>query len=377
MLKTILLINPVYVTLFWAIVLNTYSFRKHNPKNFLGKFMIVAFVVYLSHFFYFSGLFEYYRFVDSLYIWAFLLVYPLYHIYIRLLTVEKRFSFKKHGRFLALPTFIFVVYLIGVLVITKDEHLYYLIEILPGTGSHSGMQSFLFLVFNLARVVFILQVFYYLFMNFRLIIQNSKSLEDYYSDTEGRELVWVQVFNISLAVTSVASILVAVIGRDAFAESAYLLIAPSLIFSTMLFLIGLIGNKQNPAYIEDLEHENEGESNINFNYTSLKKRLDVLFEKDEIYKTPDLKIWDIAEKLGSNRTYVSKLINVEYKRNFCNHVNYYRVKHAKQLIKDNPGLSNQLVADLSGFGSVKSLHRAFNTIGETPLNNLRKEIQSK
>jgi len=50
MLQTILLHNPVYVTLFWAITLTFYSPGKQYAKNFLSKFMAVAFVVYLSHF---------------------------------------------------------------------------------------------------------------------------------------------------------------------------------------------------------------------------------------------------------------------------------------------------------------------------------------
>lgn len=377
MLKTILLLNPVYVTLFWAIVLGFYSPEKHNPKNFLGKFMAVAFVVYLSHFFYFTRQFEVYRFIDSLYIWAFLLVYPLYHIYVRLLTVETKFSLKVHWRFLVLPTFMFLIYFAGVLVMAKHEHIDFLAKIIAGKGDPSGFQSYMLWVFKLAQIVFVLQVFYYLYVNFKLIIKNNRNLKDYYSNTEGRQLDWVQFFNISLAVTSVASILVAIAGRDMFSENVSLLLAPSLVFSIMLFLIGLIGNSQNPAYIVDIAPSKEAGSVDYFDISNLKKGLDNLFEKEKIYKNPNLKIWDISTLLGTNRTYVSKLINVEYNRNFCNHVNFYRVKRAKELIKENPRLTNEQVAEMSGFGSVNSLYRAFKTLFYVPLKEFRKDVQSK
>ncbi len=55
MIKTILLLNPVYVTLFWALVLTLENRKQQVPKLFLGRFMFVAFVLYLSHFFIFQG----------------------------------------------------------------------------------------------------------------------------------------------------------------------------------------------------------------------------------------------------------------------------------------------------------------------------------
>jgi hypothetical protein len=99
MLKTILLLTPVYVTLFWTVVLHTDKANNSIPRSFLAKFMLAAFIVYLSHFLFYSGLQDIYIVIDPVYQLASLLVYPLYHIYFRLLTSTKSSASKNTGIF--------------------------------------------------------------------------------------------------------------------------------------------------------------------------------------------------------------------------------------------------------------------------------------
>ena len=122
MLKTILLLTPVYVTLFWSVVLLTDKSNYSIPRSFLSKFMIAAFVVYLSHFFFYSGLENIYIAIDPIYQLSSLLVYPLYHIYFRLLTIDQTFSIRKHWHLLLAPFMCFILYLIGVIVADNNEY---------------------------------------------------------------------------------------------------------------------------------------------------------------------------------------------------------------------------------------------------------------
>lgn len=373
MLKTILLLNPVYVTFFWALVLNFYRKSKHTPKAFLGKFMTVAFLLYLSHLLYFSNQLDVYRYFDSLYTWASLLVFPLYHIYIRLLTVEKTFSLSHHAKFLLLPTLIFILHLGGVLALPKQVHMDYLQMGRSGLLMASFGQQYMHWIYQIARAAFILQVGYYLYANFMLIVKNNHQLQDFYSNTEDRSLRWVQLFNFSLAITSIASILAAFLGRQAFSDGTLSLAVPSLVFSILLFFIGLSGNTQKALHTTTDEKGEESIPVEDTYFAHLKDKLVVLFEEEKIFKNADLKIWDVCNMLGTNRTYVSRLINIEYQRNFCNHVNYYRVKYAKEIAQENPELSNEQIADLSGFGSQNSLYRAFMTLEGVSLKQFRKK----
>lgn len=391
-LKLILLLNPVYVTFFWAVVLNFFHKQKHTPKAFLGKFMLVAFVLYLSHLFYFMEQWQVYRYLDSFYLWASLAVYPLYHIYIRLLICERSFTLRQHGKYLILPTIVFLLYLPGTILFSKEQHIFFLKHIITGQYDAVGIHLYMLWVYRLARAVFVAQVFWFLYSNFRLIIKNNRRLQDYYSNTEDRKLQWVQFFNISLAVTSLASVAVALAGREAFVGSdAASLIPPSIIFSLLLFFIGLLGNTQNTVHTtenESIPLEDSADSAVPLHATSsiakevevepghdsaLQKKLEVLFEEEMIFKNPDLKIWDVCQMLGTNRTYVSKLINAGYERNFCNHVNFYRIRHVKKLLHETPTLPNEHLAELAGFGSINSMYRAF----QTQENQTLKEFKEK
>ncbi len=378
MLKLIFLLTPVYVTLFWTIALNFYSQKQYAPKVFLGKFMFISFVLYLSHFFYFSGQLSTYYYLDSFYMLASLLVFPMYHIYIRLLTVERKFTLRNHIRFLALPILMFFFYLPGVLLMSPAEHEQFVRNTIGGEVIYEPVQLYLLSVYFISRVVFVVQVIYYLFANFRLIINNNELLQDYYSNTESRRLKWVQFFNISLAITSLAGVAAAITGREAFASGTYSLAGPSIVFSLMLFFIGLLGNTQNSVHIKEelppkQSNQQEDQGNTSISTAHLRAKLDELFITEKIYTDPDLKIWDLSQRIGTNRTYISRFINSEYKRNFCNHVNYYRIQHVKQLLEENSEADNDQLAELSGFGSINSLYRAFQSVESISLSNFRKK----
>lgn len=369
----ILLLNPIYVTLFWAIVLNTYKRDAHQPKVFLGWFMLVASWVYISHYFYFTQQLEVYFYLDSIYTLAYLLVYPMYHIYVRLLTVDSHFSIKKHLRFLIAPFTLFLLTGVGYIAMGKEHGVEFISDILvqgkrPSTAMHEAM----FILYVIGRLTFLFQTVFYLGYSFTLIRSNNLRIQDYYSNMEDRKLNWLQFFNICFALTSVSSAVLAVLGRNTFLENTYLLIIPSIVFTVMLFFVGLLGNSQRAIFTEienapDLNNEGKPPQRI-------KAKLDNLFEKEKVYKNPDLKIWDVSSMLGTNRTYVSNAINTEYGRNFCAHVNFYRINHAKALIQSNPNLTNQQIAELAGFGSASSLHRAFQSSEGLSVGQYRKQM---
>ena len=369
----VLLLNPVYVTLFWALVLHLHRQSSHRPKIFLGWFMIVASQVYLSHFFYFTQNYNVYFYFDSIYTLAYLLVYPMYHIYVRLLTVDSHFSLKKHFKFLLIPFILFFLKLTGYIIMGKESGMEYITQVLVGGAKPQGMFKLMKTIFMVGRFVFLGQTVFYLIFSFVLIRQNNIKIQDYYSNTDERRLNWLQFFNISFAFTSMSSAVLAALGRNFFLENTFYLLIPSIVFTVMLFVIGLLGNYQRAIFTEidsKLDAQDEGKPPLR-----LKSKLDALFEKEKVYKNPDLKIWDISSMLGTNRTYVSRIINSEYNRNFCSHVNHYRIEHAKSLVMSNPNLTHEQIAELSGFGSVNSLARAFQTKEGVTLGQFRRKVE--
>jgi AraC-like DNA-binding protein len=79
----------------------------------------------------------------------------------------------------------------------------------------------------------------------------------------------------------------------------------------------------------------------------------------KIYKNHELKITDVSQLLGTNRTYVSELINDKFSCSFVEFVNKYRLDEAKMLLNENPEASIQDVAEQAGFGSTGTFIRVF------------------
>jgi len=365
MVSIILLLNPVYVTFFWMLILHLYPFRLKGPKVFLGKFMLVAFILYLSHFFYFTRQSDIYLFLDPFYTSASLAVYPMYYIYVRLLTGEDTFSFRKHFRYLIIPVLFFIFEIAALLMLDNDSGRDYITRVLAGINEPEGKQVLPYSIYIAGRIVFILQVVIYMFLARGQLLRYRKLVADYYSETEGRSLKWVSAMNISYFIASLASMSLAYLGREMFLENELLLVFPSLVFSLLLFILGYLGSRQESALMQKTDPLDNIDDLNEDSRIRLGHALQVLFERDKIYLTPDLKISDVCNALGTNRTYVSNVINQKFKINFAGFVNSYRLEHAKNLIRENRKLRAEELADLSGFGSVNSLYRAFQDKGQS------------
>lgn len=88
-------------------------------------------------------------------------------------------------------------------------------------------------------------------------------------------------------------------------------------------------------------------------------RLVSLIESEKIYRDSNLTIDRLALILGTNRSYLSRVVNEYAGMNFNRYINKYRVADAVESISENPGiLIKQLSADL-GFKSTSTFYKAF------------------
>ena len=100
---------------------------------------------------------------------------------------------------------------------------------------------------------------------------------------------------------------------------------------------------------------------------TLMSRIVQLMKEEKLYLNSELKIQDIANKLESNRTYISDCINTIGGCSFSHFVNTYRVAYAQQLMREKPDLKITQVYIDSGFANEMSFFRAFKSIvGMTP-----------
>lgn len=257
---------------------------------------------------------------------------------------------------------------------SNEERLRYVSELLLGkeTGkSNSILFNVQKISYIVSRFVFVIQVVYILIKGKILVNRYNNQIANFYSNLENRTILWVNIFLYSFVLTSVLSIVFNIIGRSFFIESPILLLFPSVIFSVLLFFIGLLGYMQNHTVV-DLEIEEKESENANtksYNTNKLNENILELFENDAVYKILDLKITDLSEMLHTNRTYISKHINTEFSCTFNDFVNRYRIEEAKKLLTDDLSKNYSLnyISEKSGFGSMGSFMRVFrDVVGITP-----------
>ncbi len=92
-----------------------------------------------------------------------------------------------------------------------------------------------------------------------------------------------------------------------------------------------------------------------------------LMEEQQLYLDANLKLTDLATKLGTNRTTISNCINSMRQCTFTQFVNNYRIRHAQQLMRNTPDKRASEVWMESGFATETSFFRTFKTlVGMTP-----------
>lgn len=100
-------------------------------------------------------------------------------------------------------------------------------------------------------------------------------------------------------------------------------------------------------------------------------------EEQQLYLNPKLTIGDVANAIGTNRTYLSSYFNHQLNTTFYDYINNLRIEKAsKKLLSVYPYTMNiDEIAECSGFNSTSTFRRAFlKNTGMTPL-QYRKSIQ--
>jgi YesN/AraC family two-component response regulator len=102
-----------------------------------------------------------------------------------------------------------------------------------------------------------------------------------------------------------------------------------------------------------------------------------LLENKKIYRKQDLSIFDIAEELEINKTYISNAINKISGTNFNTFINKFRIEESKKILL-NPEYNNitiEAIANDVGFHSKSSFNIWFKKLtGQTP-SEFKKQIQ--
>lgn len=222
------------------------------------------------------------------------------------------------------------------------------------------------------RVLFLMELIVFCWSIIRRLTAYDRRVHNFYADTENKSPRILRSLFFLLIPLSVLTILIMMLGRALFSDSL-LLIIPSLLFCVLLFGFFHVGflleytaaemaaaEPGLPDFEEEVPEERAQQA--------LLQRIRTLMESQQFYLTSGLKISDVAEALGTNRTYISSCINRQTGMSFSDYVNGFRVRHAQDLIrKKDPNLNLSQVGAMSGFSGDTSFFRNFRKVtGQTP-----------
>lgn len=120
--------------------------------------------------------------------------------------------------------------------------------------------------------------------------------------------------------------------------------------------LGFICNQEKNASDQRIEFEHIASDNKTGD--ELPEKIKSIFEQKELYRLPHLKLQDVADELGTNRSYVSACINNHYGCNFSQLLIRYRLSAAKDLLQ-NSSMTVQEITEHVGFNTRTSFYRAF------------------
>jgi YesN/AraC family two-component response regulator len=100
---------------------------------------------------------------------------------------------------------------------------------------------------------------------------------------------------------------------------------------------------------------------------SLMTRFQSLMLNEQLFLQPSLSLADVAERLHTNKTYVSKMVNNTYNLGFPELLNTLRIDYAQQYILSHRDAKQEDIAQACGFLSASSFNNIFKKVtGVTP-----------
>ena len=371
---------PMFICIFWAVVfLGRYS-SSHLSKRILFWFMATASVLYFAHFVVFNHLYKLIPISDTIYTFATASVYPIFYLYLVALTGKLR---RLHLSIL-LPGALLALWIGATYTFTPQALLRPLIEAChyeSGTYPPHDLCALSLYAHQALKYLIVLQILTILPAGFRRLRLFRAEVVRRYSNIENRDLRGIRLLLYAFIITSFCSLAADLIGRAYFVDSLELMLLVLLPFSSLLFLIGYIGNNQQFT-IDDLMQEVEDPVPATLPAGSahpsrqqvMHAEIDRLMAEEQLYLNPDLKISDIAAHLNTNRTYIYEALRGESPSeafSFPDHINRFRIEHSCRLIVRR--LDIESVIYNSGFTTRSTFYKNFKKFtGLTPAQYLKK-----
>ena len=365
-LKVILL-----VTSFIVPFILSFQIYISSGKNISKKIMSFALfntgMIFSFNYFYFQNAYVLYYPLHSVHAGIEFWIYPSIYLYIKSIVIEKDKLKNELWHLLLgvvvmiLGTILFYVY------IGKDDLIFFLKN--NKTGYHFVGLKFQILIIAryIALVTLAIQAIYYSVAFIKILKDYNERLRNEFSNIENFSIDWINKINVCVGICGLTGFLFYTFTpirgyHELVIEFIFF------VFSALLCAMGIISFKQiKPVINFDVikNPEFKSGSRIKVQDERLLKELHNYMENELAYLQSDINLTTVCRILGTNRSYLSSIINHQFGMNFNTYVNQYRTKYIQDYLITKPYATKEELVLISGFGSKSTMNRALNKM-KTP-----------
>jgi len=360
-LKVILLVTSFIIPFILASQIFVSS--KTNVSKLIMSFALFnSSLIFLFNYFYFQNDYILYYPFHSIHAGLELWLYPSIYLYIKSIVFENKKIKTDLWHFVLGAIVMVFASLFFYSFIGKEDMIFFLKN--NKTGYHFTGLKFQLLIFTryVELIVIAFQALYYSIAFIRIPKVYNERLKNEFSNIENFSIDWINKYNISFGICGLIGFLFYTFTpirgyHELIIEFVFF------IFSAFLCTMGIVSLKQQiPSVNLDEVNLSENKANIRNKFIDdrILNELKNHIENEHAYLQSAISLTNVSRLLGTNRSYLSSIINQQFGVNFNTYINQHRVKYVHDYLEKNPLTTKEELAHLSGFGSRSTMNRALN-----------------
>ncbi len=360
-LKSISLIFSIFAPFTWLMAMIVSGMYKIPSKRHLVFLLGVASFVYIMTYAKFMGHLEFYTLLFPIQTLFVLLLFPLFYLYLLTLSSEKfEYNWKYFIHYL-MPGILFLTYfVVSKMWMNQEEEIKFMQNLLESNRLPGNKFGFAYYLYCFGRYYYLASSILYIMLMTRIYRSYKNLIINIFPSDFSRELNWIKTISILLLIVVLLNLVIHIMRNNDLADHDILIALSYFTFGSFFWILGLFGFNQSEIYnetaIQDTEKFSTGKK-------ISKKDIETFLLNEKPYLKSDISVYDFCYKFETNRTYLSAIINQQFKMNFRALINSYRIEEAKKQIdgyskNENAPSFEQIASDV-GFYSYSSFLRVF------------------
>lgn len=360
--------------------------------NVMGVFFTIS--LFKSITYYHIAIHTYYLLIP-----LFLSINPFYFLYVKALTYDKyKFSAKTLIHFIP-AALVLLLNLFFYMPLSEEAKISLITHSVKKISEPQGYDSWVTInqtIETIGVFFYYIQLFYYVFLMIVMLKNHQTRIKYFFSYENNISLKWLKSFVGIIVVNSSLELFILLFSLYFHQLPIEISYAYYFFIFLLITTLGYFGIKQTDIYLPSPEKQaqivDQTTSNqqdqidekfddfdlfekpdedleihpIHFMISDEEQNRIVnsvikLIEEDRMFQNPKLSVYDLANKLNTNKTYISVAINNILKKNFRQFINEYRIEEAKKLLVDPTfdHISIEGIGQTVGFISKSTFNLAF------------------